>query len=48
MGSTSDDSVDGAVLSGATDVFILGFPMVISKEVLINNSINIGVSQGFN
>ena len=48
MGSTSDDSVDGAVLSGVTDVFVLGFPIVISKEVLIDNSVNIGVLQGFN
>ena len=48
MGSTLDDSLDGVVLSGAIDVFVLGFPIVISKEVLIDNSVNIGVSQGFN
>ena len=40
--------MDGAVLSGMTDVFILGFPIVISEEVLIYNCVNIGVTWGFN
>ena len=48
MRSTPDDSVDGAVLSGTTDVFILGFPIVISEEVLIYNCVNVGVTWGFN
>ena len=39
--------VDGAVLSGAADVFILSFPIIICKEVLIDDNINIGVSRGF-
>ena len=40
-----DDSVDGAVLSGTANVSILSFQIVIRKEVLINDSINIGVSR---
>ena len=40
--------MDGAVLSGMTDILVLGFPIVISKEVLINNGVNVGVSWGFN
>ena len=47
MRSTSDDSVDGAVLSGTADVFILSFPIVICKEVLINDSVNVGVLRRF-
>ena len=47
MRSTLDDSVDGAVLLGMADVFILCFPIVIRKEVLVNDGVNIGVSQEF-
>ena len=47
MGSTSDDSVDSAVLSGAAYIFVLSFPVVVHEEVLINYSINVGVSWGF-
>ena len=47
MRSTSDDLVDGAVLSGMADIFILSFPIVISKEVLINDSVNVGVLRRF-
>ena len=42
-----DDSVDGAVLSGVAYVFVLSFPVVIHKEMLINDGINIGVLWGF-
>ena len=42
-----DDLVDGTVLSGIVDVFILSFPIIIHKEVLIDDGVNIGVSQGF-
>ena len=47
MRSASDDSVDGIVLSGMSDVFVLGFPIVIHEEVLVNDGINIGVSWWF-
>ena len=43
-----DDSVDGAVLSGVAYVFVLSFPVVIHKEMLINDGINIGVLWAFN
>ena len=39
--------MDGLVLSGTNDVFVLGFPIIICKEMLINDSINIGVTWGF-
>ena len=45
--STLDDSVDSMVLSGMTDVFILGFPIIIHKEVLVSDCVNIGVMQRF-
>ena len=44
---TSDDSVNGVVLSSVDDVFILSFPIVICEEVLIDNSVDIGVTRGF-
>ena len=47
MRSTPDDLVDSAVLSGTADVFILGFPIVICEEMLIDDGVNIGVSRGF-
>ena len=30
-----------------SDVFIFGFPIVIRKEVLVNDGVNVDVSQGF-
>ena len=47
MRSTADDSVDDAVLLGTSDVFVFGFPIVIHEEVLVNDGVNVGVSQGF-
>ena len=47
MRSTSDDSVDGTVLSDMADVFILSFPIIICKEVLIDDGVNVGVLRGF-
>ena len=41
MGSISDDPVNGAVLSGATNVFVFRFPVVISEEVLVGDGIHI-------
>ena len=35
------------ILSGTADVFVLGFPIVIRKEVLIDDSVNVGVLWGF-
>ena len=46
MRSTSDDSIDGTVLSSASDVLVLSFPIIICKEVLVNDSVDIGVLQG--
>ena len=34
-------------MSGTADVFILGFPIVIRKEMLIDDGVNVGVSRGF-
>ena len=34
------------VLLGMNDVFVLSFPVVIHKEVLINDGVNIGVAWG--
>ena len=48
MGSASDDSVDGTILPGVGDVFIFGFPVVVSKEVLVYNGVHVGVLWGFN
>ena len=45
--STSDDSVDGAVLSGTDNVFVLRFPIVVCEEVLVDNSVDIGVTWEF-
>ena len=47
MGSASDDSVDGAILSGAGDVFTLRFPVVVGIEMLVNDSVHVNVSWGF-
>ena len=46
-GAASDNSVDGTILPGTADIFILGLPVVVCKEVLVNNSINIDVLRGF-
>ena len=48
MRSTLDDSVDGAVLSGAANILVLSFPVIIHEEMLINDGVNVGVSRGFN
>ena len=48
MRSTLDDLVDGAVLSVMADIFVLGFPVVVSKKVLVDNGIDIGMLRGFN
>ena len=48
VGSTSNDLVDGAILPGVRDVLTLGFPVVVGKEVLIYNGIDVSVSWGFN
>ena len=32
---------------GTTDIFILGFPVVVPKEVLVDDSINVDMSWGF-
>ena len=45
--STSDDLVDSAVLSGTDNVFIFCFPIIVCKEVLVNDSVDVGVMQGF-
>ena len=42
-----DDSVDGAVLSGTAYILVLSFPVVICKEMLIDNGVNVGVSWRF-
>ena len=47
MGAASDNSVDGAILPGMADIFILGLPVVVREELLVNDSINIDVLQGF-
>ena len=47
MRSTSDDSVDGVVLSGTAYILVLGFPVIIHEEMLINNGVNVGVLWGF-
>ena len=41
-----NNSVDGAVLFSAADVFILSFPIVVSEEVLVDDSINVDVPRG--
>ena len=48
MRSTPDDSVDGAVLSGTTDVFALCLPVIVGEEVLIGDGIHVDVLQGLN
>ena len=48
MGSTSDDPVNGAVLSGVAYVFILRLPVIVGKEVLIGGGVYVNVSWGFN
>ena len=35
------------ILPGVGDILILGFPVVVYEEVLVDNSINIDVLQGF-
>ena len=40
--------VDGAILPGVRDVLTLGFPVVVGKEVLIYNGVDVSVSWGFN
>ena len=40
--------MNGAILPSAGDVLILGFPVVVGKEVLIYDGVHIGVSWGFN
>ena len=47
MRSTSDDLVDSMVLSSTNDVLVLGFPLVIGKEMLVSDGTNIGVVRGF-
>ena len=47
MRSTLDDSVDGTVLSGAANILVLSFPVIIREEMLIDDGINVGVSRGF-
>ena len=47
MGSTSDDPVNGTVLSSATDVFVLHLPVIVGEEVLVDDGIHINVSWGF-
>ena len=42
-----DDPIDGTVLFSVNDVFALGLPVVISKEVLVGDSVYVDVSQGF-
>ena len=42
-----DDSVDGTVLSGMDNVFAFCFPIVVCKEVLVDDSIDVGVMRGF-
>ena len=45
--TASDDSVDGAILLGAGDIFVLRLPVVVSEEVLVGDSVHINVSWRF-
>ena len=45
--STPDNSVDRAVLFGAGNIFTLRFPVIVSKEVLVSDSVYVYVSWGF-
>ena len=47
MGAASDNSVDGTILPGTADIFILGLPGVVCEEVLVGDSINVDMSWGF-
>ena len=38
--------MDGTVLSGTDNVFVLHFPIVVCKEVLVNDGIDVGVTWG--
>ena len=40
--------MDGTILPGMGDIFILGFPVIVGEEVLVYNGIDVGVSRGFN
>ena len=46
--SASNDPIDGAILFGAGDVFILSFPIIVGEEVLVSYGVDIGMSWGFN
>ena len=46
MRPISDDSVNGAVLSGATYVFILRLPVVVGEEGLVGDGVHVHVSWG--
>ena len=48
MGSTSDELVNGVILLSVGDVLILGFPVIVGKEVLVYDGVHIGVLWGFN
>ena len=39
--------MDGVVLSGTDNVFIFHFPIIVCKEVLVDDSIDVGVTWGF-
>ena len=43
MGSALNDSVNGAILLGAGDIFILSLPVVVGEEMLICDGIHVGV-----
>ena len=47
MGSTSDDSVNGTVLSGAANVFALHLPVIVGEEVSVGDSVDINMSWWF-
>ena len=39
--------MNGAVLSGVDNVFVFRFPIVVRKEVLVNDSVDVSVAWGF-
>ena len=39
--------MDGAVLSGTDNVFVFSFPIVVCKEVLVDDSVDVSVAWGF-
>ena len=47
MGSTSDNPIDGAILFGAGDVFVLGLPIIVGEEVLVGEGVYVNMLRGF-